>query len=314
MVTPAARREAVAHLRSSFEVSERRACEALGADRTSVRYRSRRPDDAALRVRLRELARHPPPVRLSPPACSDPSRGHHHEPQEVAAPLSRGTAAGPPARRTQTGARHAGSDGVSAGTEPALEPGFPDRTPSPKADASASWRSSTTSPANAWRWWPTPRCRACGSCASSMPSSRARGRPAMMRLRQRHRAYQHGDPALVARRRGSSGTTSRPASRSRTPSSRASTDGCATNYSTRRCSPHSLRPAKCWPIWKDDYNTVRPHSALGNLPPVDLCRAQRSRNATGRGAALRRGLRAPPRCIHRAIKAQMKPGLYSSAG
>jgi len=40
MVTPAGRREAVAHLRTSFEVSERRACAVLGADRTSVRYRS----------------------------------------------------------------------------------------------------------------------------------------------------------------------------------------------------------------------------------------------------------------------------------
>src|SRR6201993_2278182 len=56
MVTPAARREAVAHLQVAYEVSERRACAALGADRTSVRYRSRRPDDAAVRVRLRELA------------------------------------------------------------------------------------------------------------------------------------------------------------------------------------------------------------------------------------------------------------------
>jgi putative transposase len=56
MVTPAARREAVAHLRMSFEVSERRACTALGVDRTSVRYRSRRPDDLACRARLRELA------------------------------------------------------------------------------------------------------------------------------------------------------------------------------------------------------------------------------------------------------------------
>jgi putative transposase len=56
MVTPVARREAVAHLRAKFEVSERRACGALGADRTSVRYRSRRPEDAALRARLRELA------------------------------------------------------------------------------------------------------------------------------------------------------------------------------------------------------------------------------------------------------------------
>jgi putative transposase len=56
MVTPAARREAVAHLRVAFEVSERRACSTLCTDRTSVRYRSRRPCDAAARARLRELA------------------------------------------------------------------------------------------------------------------------------------------------------------------------------------------------------------------------------------------------------------------
>jgi putative transposase len=56
MVTPAARREAVAHLRVAYEVSERRACSALDADRTTVRYRSNRPDDAAARARLRELA------------------------------------------------------------------------------------------------------------------------------------------------------------------------------------------------------------------------------------------------------------------
>jgi putative transposase len=56
MVTPAARREAVAHLRTSFEESEWRACGELGIDRTSVRYRSNRPDDAAVRMRLSELA------------------------------------------------------------------------------------------------------------------------------------------------------------------------------------------------------------------------------------------------------------------
>ena len=56
MVTPAARREAVAHLRVAYEVSERRACSTLCTDRTSVRYRSRRPSDAAARGRLRELA------------------------------------------------------------------------------------------------------------------------------------------------------------------------------------------------------------------------------------------------------------------
>jgi putative transposase len=56
MVTPAARREAVVHLRVAYEVSERRACSVLGTDRTAVRYRSRRRDDGAVRARLRELA------------------------------------------------------------------------------------------------------------------------------------------------------------------------------------------------------------------------------------------------------------------
>jgi len=56
MVTPAAKREAVAHLRGSLEVSERRACSIIAADRSSARYRARRPDDDALRARLWELA------------------------------------------------------------------------------------------------------------------------------------------------------------------------------------------------------------------------------------------------------------------
>ena len=56
MVTPAARQDAVAHLKESLEVSERRACTMIAVDRSVVRYRSRRPDEAELRCRLRELA------------------------------------------------------------------------------------------------------------------------------------------------------------------------------------------------------------------------------------------------------------------
>ena len=56
MVTPAAKREAVAHLVETYEVSERRACRLIRADRKTVRYRSRRPRDEELRRRLRELA------------------------------------------------------------------------------------------------------------------------------------------------------------------------------------------------------------------------------------------------------------------
>ncbi len=56
IVGPAAKRAAAAHLQAKLGVSERRACSIVGADRTMVRYRSRRPSDAELRVRLRELA------------------------------------------------------------------------------------------------------------------------------------------------------------------------------------------------------------------------------------------------------------------
>jgi putative transposase len=56
MVTPAVKREAVVHLRSAFEVSERRACSMIEVARMTVRYRSRRPDDVGLRERLRALA------------------------------------------------------------------------------------------------------------------------------------------------------------------------------------------------------------------------------------------------------------------
>ena len=56
MVGPAAKREAVAHLRSVLQMSERRACILLSADRKMIRYRSRRPPDVELRSRLRDLA------------------------------------------------------------------------------------------------------------------------------------------------------------------------------------------------------------------------------------------------------------------
>lgn len=75
MVTPAAKREAVAHLQVTLGMSERRAeqpkvpamrsivgmaaegCAVVGADRKSMRYRPCWDDDGDLRSRLRELAR-----------------------------------------------------------------------------------------------------------------------------------------------------------------------------------------------------------------------------------------------------------------
>ena len=56
MVRPAAKRESVAHLRNVLQMSERRACNLVAADRKMIRYRSRRPPDVELRARLRDLA------------------------------------------------------------------------------------------------------------------------------------------------------------------------------------------------------------------------------------------------------------------
>ena len=56
MVTPKAKRAALAHLKEAHGMSERRACRLLGAPRSSMRYRSRpRDNEAVLRV-LKVLA------------------------------------------------------------------------------------------------------------------------------------------------------------------------------------------------------------------------------------------------------------------
>jgi putative transposase len=55
MVTPAAKRT-VAHVRSAFELSERRACRIIGWVRMTARYCSRRPPDCESRERLKVLA------------------------------------------------------------------------------------------------------------------------------------------------------------------------------------------------------------------------------------------------------------------
>ncbi|AHD01755.1 transposase [Leisingera methylohalidivorans DSM 14336] len=56
MVGPAAKREAVAYLRTGHGLSEPRACRIVGADRKMVRYQSQHAPDTELRRRLRELA------------------------------------------------------------------------------------------------------------------------------------------------------------------------------------------------------------------------------------------------------------------
>jgi putative transposase len=56
MVTPGAKREAAAHLCMVHGVSQRRACAVLKVDRSSVRYRSIRPEDGDLREAMKTVA------------------------------------------------------------------------------------------------------------------------------------------------------------------------------------------------------------------------------------------------------------------
>ena len=56
MVTPDVKRDAVAHVCAQHGVSQRRACEVLSVDRSSMRYRSVRPDDAAIREAMKKVA------------------------------------------------------------------------------------------------------------------------------------------------------------------------------------------------------------------------------------------------------------------
>ena len=57
MGTPAAKRQAVAHLVASHEMSERRACRVIGCCRMTMRYEVVRQDDPVLRERLKDLAK-----------------------------------------------------------------------------------------------------------------------------------------------------------------------------------------------------------------------------------------------------------------
>ncbi len=57
MVTPAAKRDAVAHLINQHQVSQRWACEVLNVDRSTVRYRSKRNDDFEQRDAIKRIAK-----------------------------------------------------------------------------------------------------------------------------------------------------------------------------------------------------------------------------------------------------------------
>lgn len=56
MVTPVARREAVAYVKTTYDISERRACKSLNVDRSGIRYQSCQGTDKEVRDVLRRLS------------------------------------------------------------------------------------------------------------------------------------------------------------------------------------------------------------------------------------------------------------------
>ena len=56
-MTPEAKRQAVVHLCKAHGVSQRRACNVMQVDRSTVRYRSKRPDESELREEIKLVAK-----------------------------------------------------------------------------------------------------------------------------------------------------------------------------------------------------------------------------------------------------------------
>ena len=76
LLTPRLRRKAAAWAMTETSHSPRRACALVGMDPKTYRYESRRPDDAGIRKRLRDIGRAAPTVRL-PPSAHPAGQGRH---------------------------------------------------------------------------------------------------------------------------------------------------------------------------------------------------------------------------------------------
>jgi putative transposase len=253
----------VAHLCSVHQVSQRRACRAIGVDRTSIRYRHCRIDDRVVRTRLRKLA------------CIRRrfgwSRLHmlSREGMHVNHKMLRRLYAG----ERQVCQRNGRKRALEARVPLALAQGLNQRlsldfvsdmlTNGRRFPILAMVDDSTVGD---FAW----------SLTLSLPGPRVskldllvvrHSRPLCCNLRQRYRAHQH---AIL---RGSQTTAVEwpyigPGKPTQNALSRVSTAGCATSFTTRRCSSRLPRRASPSRKWSRDYNTQRPHSALGNLTPA----------------------------------------------
>jgi putative transposase len=234
VVTPAARREALAHLRASLEVSERRACAIIATDRSTVRYRARRPDDAVLRTRLRELADQRRRFGYRRLHILLRNKRWTMNRKEDPADLPRGGPGGAPTQVPPPDRGDARADPAAGGPNSRWSPDF--------VHDQLAWG-----------------CRfrvltiiddVTKECLAAVPDSSLSGKRVVRELQAV--IARRGKPGVIvsengtevtpppcsasSRRTSSTGATSRPGSRPKMPSPRASRVGCATSVSTSDCS------------------------------------------------------------------------------
>ena len=90
MVGPAAQHEGVAHLQAVMDLSKRRGCSIVNAERTMIRYRSCRPPDAERGAQLRDLVSERKRFRLPASVRPAAQRRRAVQDQPHLPPLSRG--------------------------------------------------------------------------------------------------------------------------------------------------------------------------------------------------------------------------------
>ena len=245
-MTPDAKRRAVQHIREQLGLSERRACDIVGVARRVVRYQPVRPADDALRERLRALAaerRRFGYRRLGYLLAREGLRPNHkkllriyrEEGLKVRRRGGRKRALGTrapmtvPQERNQRWSLDFVSDAFACGRRfriLAVVDDFSRECLALVADTSLSG------------------ARVARELTGLVSE---RGRPLMV---VSDNGTELTSSAILAGRRNgrSNGTTSRRASRPRTPSWKASMAGCATSASTRPCSPRCRTLGRCWPL------------------------------------------------------------------
>lgn len=266
MVTPAARREAVAHLKESLDVSERRACTMIATDRSTVRYRAIRPDDTVLRARLRELA--------------DQRRRFGYRRLHV---LLRGEGWTMNRKKTQ---RLYGEEGLAVRRRKSRRRIAVARTPIPKADGPNSrWSTDFVHDqlANGRRFRVlTIIDDVTKECLAAIPDSSLSGKRVVREMSAL--IARRGKPGMIVSDNGTEFTSSAVLTFTQETKldwryiapGKPTQNACAESFQGRmrdEClNEHlffSMSHARAVIAgWVDDFNTARPHSAIGYMTPV----------------------------------------------